>query len=58
MKWLTPKEAADCLRIGKTRIYELLRAGLIPHRREGRRYFISPDGMQDYVRRTERKSAK
>ncbi len=48
---LTPEEAADALRIGRTRLYELLAAGEIASVKVGHSRRIQPAALQRYVER-------
>lgn len=38
---LSPEEAMEVTGIGRTALYQMLRANEIPHIKRGRRYFIS-----------------
>ena len=46
---LTPREAADVLGIGRSKLYELLRAGLVPSIRIGTCRRISALDLADLV---------
>ena len=41
LKWLSPAEAANYARVGKTRLYELLKSGALRPRKLGRRTLIA-----------------
>jgi excisionase family DNA binding protein len=46
---LTPLEAATALGIGRSKVYELLRAGVLPSVRIGRCRRIPVTGITDYL---------
>jgi excisionase family DNA binding protein len=46
---LTPVEAATALGIGRSKVYELLRAGALPSVRIGRCRRIPVSGIMEYV---------
>lgn len=41
--WLTITEAADVMRLGRNKLYQLVAEGVIPHRRLGRSIHIHRD---------------
>ncbi|MDP9383554.1 MAG: helix-turn-helix domain-containing protein [Chloroflexota bacterium] len=41
--WLTIAEAADVMRLGRNKLYQLVAEGVIPHRRLGRSIHIHRD---------------
>lgn len=41
--WLTIPEAADVMRLGRNKLYQLIADGVIPHRRLGRSIHIHRD---------------
>ena len=45
----TPEEARKTLRIGRNRIYELLRSGLLKSIRNGRNYLIPESCLNDFI---------
>ena len=47
---LSPKEAAEALSIGRTRLYELISEGKIEARQCGRRTLIIADSLLAYVK--------
>lgn len=49
---LTPDEAAEILRVGTNRIYELLHSGELPAFRTGRMWKIPKDLLIEYVKKT------
>ena len=44
--WLTPQEAREYLRLGKSTLYEKLKSGEIPARRFGRQFRISKEALR------------
>jgi len=47
--WLTSSEAADRLRCGTDRIYDLIALGKLVPRRDGRRVLLHRDDLDAYV---------
>ena len=47
---LSPTEAAEALGIGRTKLYELLGAGIIRSVHIGRGRKVPPEALLDYVR--------
>jgi len=47
--WLNVVEAADRLRCGKDRIYDLIALGKLTPRRDGRRVLLHRDDIDDYL---------
>lgn len=47
---MSPREAADFLRLPVSTIWNLLRAGIIPARRWGKQYRIARDVLEAMVR--------
>lgn len=45
----TPEEARRVLHIGRNRIYELLRSGLLKSIRNGRNYLIPESCLSDFI---------
>ncbi len=41
--WLTVAEAADIMRLGRNKLYQLIAEGVVPHRRLGRSIHIHRD---------------
>lgn len=48
---LTVEEACEALRIGKSRLYMLLREGKLRGYREGRHWKVTRDELNNYVRK-------
>ena len=48
---LTPTEAAEALGIGRSKLYELMRAGLIESVLIGTARRVPADALEEYVRR-------
>lgn len=44
-----PQQLKDMLQMGRTKVYELLRADLIPNKRIGAGYFIRKDAVIAYL---------
>lgn len=42
-------EAAELLRIGRTRLYELLNAGELPAKKVGKRTFVPRQAIMDFI---------
>jgi excisionase family DNA binding protein len=51
---LKPSEAAELLGIGRTKVYELIRANLIPHRRVGKSIRVPVTALKAWVERPEK----
>ena len=51
---LKPSEAAELLGIGRTKIYELIRANLIPHRRVGKSIRVPVTALKAWAERPEK----
>lgn len=51
---LTPEEAAACIGIGRTRIFELIRTGHIDSVRIGRSRRVSREALVEYISRLPR----
>lgn len=49
--WLSVEEAADFLRIGKTRLYALTRNGRIPASRSGKKWTYEREALNEWLRR-------
>ena len=47
---LTVEEVAEKLRIGERTVWRFIRAGDIPSVKVGRRRFVTPDGLEAYMR--------
>jgi excisionase family DNA binding protein len=47
--WLNVAEAAERLRCGKDRIYDLIAVGKLTPRRDGRRVLLHRDELDEYV---------
>lgn len=48
---LTPAEAAPSLRLSTVKVRELCAANLIAHERDGRRYWLTAEGIEAYRRK-------
>lgn len=46
----TPAECRDVLKIGRDKVYELLRSGELSSRRVGRRYIIPAEAVADFLK--------
>ena len=46
----TPAECRDVLKIGRDKVYELLRSGQLRSVRVGRRYLIPADAAADFLK--------
>ena len=46
---LTVEEACDCLRIGKTAMYQLLKSGKLPAMRLQRKWMIPRKSIREFV---------
>jgi excisionase family DNA binding protein len=53
-KLLTPEEVADQLRVGRTKVYELLASGKLRSVKIGRRRRVSPGALEEFIERSER----
>jgi len=53
-----PKEAAQMLGIGRTRLYDLMHAGRIRSVKDGGMRFITLDALRNYVRQLEDQADK
>ena len=53
-----PKEAAQMLGIGRTRLYDLMHAGRIRSVKDGGMRFITLDAFRNYVRQLEDQADK
>jgi excisionase family DNA binding protein len=47
---LTPEEAADCLRLARSTVYDLMRMRMLPSVKIGRSRRIPADAIRQYVR--------
>lgn len=47
--WLTIAEAADVMRLGRNKLYQLVAEGVIPHRRLGRSIHIHRDVAEHWT---------
>lgn len=46
----TPDECRDVLKLGRDKVYELLRSGELTSRRVGRRYLIPAEAVADFLK--------
>ncbi len=53
MEYLPLQEAAKRVRIGKTRLYELVHTGKIPHVKLGRRIMVRLECVNEWLRSQE-----
>lgn len=53
-KLLTPEEVAEQLRVGRTKVYELLASGKLRSVKIGRRRRVSPGALEEFIERSER----
>jgi len=53
-KLLTPEEVADQLRVGRTKVYELIASGKLRSVKIGRRRRVSPGALEEFIERSER----
>lgn len=53
---LTPEEAAAIVAVGRTRMYELMRAGLVESVRIGASRRVPARALEEYVRRLQQES--
>ena len=51
---LTPEEVAEQLRVGRTKVYELLASGKLRSVKIGRRRRVSPGALEEFIERSER----
>lgn len=49
----TPAELPDLLRVGRDKVYELLRTGRLRSVRVGRRYLIPSDAVADFFKQAQ-----
>lgn len=54
---LTPEEAARALRVGRSKVYDLMRAGQLRSVKIGGSRRVSAQALADYVAALERKTA-
>jgi excisionase family DNA binding protein len=54
---LTPEEVAECLRLNRSTVYDLMRMRLLPSVKIGRSRRILADDVREYVRRLTEEAA-
>lgn len=47
--WLTVTEAAEVMRLGRNKLYELIAEGVVPHRRLGRSIHIHREVAEQWT---------
>lgn len=58
LRLYTIEEAAALLRLGRTKVFDLLRNGRLRSVREGRAHRISPRAIAEYIALLEREAAE
>jgi excisionase family DNA binding protein len=58
LRLYTIEEAATMLRLGRTKVFDLLRNGRLRSVREGRAHRIPPSAIADYIALLEREAAE
>lgn len=58
LRLYTIEEAAAMLRLGRTKVFDLLRNGRLRSVREGRAHRIPPSAIADYIALLEREAAE
>lgn len=53
-KLLTPEEVAEHLRVGRTKVYELMASGRLRSVKIGRRRRVSPGALEEFIEASER----
>jgi excisionase family DNA binding protein len=51
---LTPEEVAEQLRVGRTKVYELMASGKLRSVKIGRRRRVSPGALEEFIEQSER----